>query len=75
MAVGAGIVWTASQVIGAFGGVLVNLAFRQSSMTTGTGDSAYLLFIVFYVVCLVVTWVVCLRPQARMSGVCVPPTP
>ena len=50
--------------IGAFGGVLVNLAFRQSFMTTGTGDSAYLVFIAFYVVCVGVTWVVYLRPQA-----------
>ena len=55
--------------IGAFGGVLVNLAFRQSFMTTGTGDSAYLVFIGFYIVCVVVTWVVYLRPQARMAGV------
>lgn len=50
--------------VGAFGGVLVNLAFRQSFMTTGTGDSAYLVFIAFYVVCVVVTWFVYLRPQA-----------
>lgn len=50
--------------VGAFGGVLVNLAFRQSFMTTGTGDSAYLVFIAFYVVCVAVTWVVYLRPQA-----------
>ena len=28
--------------VGAFGGVLVNLAFRQSFLTTGSGDSAYL---------------------------------
>jgi NNP family nitrate/nitrite transporter-like MFS transporter len=55
--------------VGAFGGVLVNLAFRQSFLTTGTGDSAYLVFIAFYVVCLAVTWTVYLRPQARMSGV------
>jgi NNP family nitrate/nitrite transporter-like MFS transporter len=51
--------------IGAFGGVLVNLAFRQSFMTTGTGDSAYLAFIAFYVVCVAVTWVVYLRPKAQ----------
>jgi MFS transporter, NNP family, nitrate/nitrite transporter len=51
--------------IGAFGGVLVNLAFRQSFMTTGTGDSAYLVFIAFYVVCVAVTWTVYLRPQAQ----------
>jgi NNP family nitrate/nitrite transporter-like MFS transporter len=55
--------------IGAFGGVLVNLAFRQSFLTTGSGDSAYLVFIAFYVVCVAVTWVVYLRPQARMAGV------
>jgi NNP family nitrate/nitrite transporter-like MFS transporter len=55
--------------IGAFGGVLVNLAFRQSFMTTGTGDSAYLVFIAFYVVCVVVTWVVYLRPTARHGAV------
>ena len=55
--------------VGAFGGVLVNLAFRQSFLTTGTGDSAYLVFIAFYLVCLAVTWAVYLRPQAPMSGV------
>ncbi|SDG62314.1 nitrate/nitrite transporter [Klenkia brasiliensis] len=48
--------------VGAFGGVLVNLAFRQSFLTTGTGDAAYLVFVAFYVVCVAVTWVVYLRP-------------
>jgi MFS transporter, NNP family, nitrate/nitrite transporter len=55
--------------VGAFGGVLVNLAFRQSFMTTGTGDSAYLVFIAFYVVCVAVTWTVYLRPQALHGAV------
>ncbi|MGY1762833.1 MFS transporter [Geodermatophilus sp. SYSU D00779] len=55
--------------VGAFGGVLVNLAFRQSFLTTGTGDSAYLVFIAFYAVCLAVTWAVYLRPGSRTSGV------
>jgi NNP family nitrate/nitrite transporter-like MFS transporter len=55
--------------VGAFGGVLVNLAFRQSFMTTGTGDSAYVAFIAFYVVCVAVTWVVYLRPQAPLGSV------
>src|SRR4051794_24129306 len=55
--------------VGAFGGVLVNLAFRQSFMTTGTGDSAYLVFIAFYVVCVVVTGVVYLRPQSPLGRV------
>src|SRR4051794_13674709 len=53
--------------VGAFGGVLVNLAFRQSFMTTSTGDSAYLVFIAFYVVCVAVTWAVYLRPGTPHS--------
>ena len=48
--------------VGGFGGVLVNLAFRQSFLTTGSGDAAYLAFIAFYAVCVVVTWAVYLRP-------------
>jgi NNP family nitrate/nitrite transporter-like MFS transporter len=56
--------------IGAFGGVLVNLAFRQSFLTYKTGDGAYLVFIAFYALCFVVTWAVYLRPSpARLSGV------
>jgi NNP family nitrate/nitrite transporter-like MFS transporter len=55
--------------IGAFGGVLVNLAFRQSFLTTGSGDGAYLAFIAFYAVCVVVTWVVYLRPGNQVAGV------
>ncbi|RBY93386.1 MFS transporter [Blastococcus sp. TF02-8] len=55
--------------VGAFGGVLVNLAFRQSFMTTGTGDSAYVAFIGFYVVCVAVTWFVYLRPGRALGRV------
>ncbi|GGQ74150.1 nitrate/nitrite transporter [Couchioplanes azureus] len=47
--------------IGAFGGVLVNLAFRQSFLTYGSADAAYLTFIACYAVALLVTWVVYLR--------------
>ncbi|MFJ2738709.1 nitrate/nitrite transporter [Streptomyces sp. NPDC087440] len=47
--------------VGALGGVLVNVAFRQSFLTEGTGDAAYLAFLVYYVLCLVVTWGVYLR--------------
>jgi NNP family nitrate/nitrite transporter-like MFS transporter len=52
--------------IGAFGGVLVNVAFRQSFLAYHTGDGAYLAFIAFYAVCFVVTWAVYLR---RSDGV------
>jgi len=55
--------------VGAFGGVLVNIAFRQSFLTYGTADAAYLAFIGFYVVCVVVTWVVYRRPGNRLVGV------
>jgi NNP family nitrate/nitrite transporter-like MFS transporter len=55
--------------IGAFGGVLVNLAFRQSFLATGSGDGAYIAFIAFYAVCVVVTWTVYLRAGSRMVGV------
>ncbi|SPT57899.1 MULTISPECIES: nitrate/nitrite transporter [Actinomadura] len=47
--------------VGAFGGVLVNVAFRQSFLTYGTGDGAYVAFIAFYGLCCVLTWLVYLR--------------
>jgi NNP family nitrate/nitrite transporter-like MFS transporter len=55
--------------IGAFGGVLVNVAFRQSFLKTGEANSAYIAFIAFYLVCVVVTYVVYLRPGHRIAGV------
>jgi NNP family nitrate/nitrite transporter-like MFS transporter len=56
--------------IGAFGGVLVNLAFRQSFLTFQNGNAAYIAFLAFYAVCFVVTWAVYLRPsQHRLTGV------
>jgi MFS transporter, NNP family, nitrate/nitrite transporter len=56
--------------VGAFGGVLVNVAFRQSFLTYGTGDGAVIAFIAFYLVCVSVTWVVYLRRSpARLPGV------
>jgi NNP family nitrate/nitrite transporter-like MFS transporter len=48
--------------IGALGGVLVNLAFRQSFLETKNGNAAYLAFIAFYALCFVVTYLVYLRP-------------
>jgi NNP family nitrate/nitrite transporter-like MFS transporter len=52
--------------IGAFGGVLVNLAFRQSFLETKNGNAAYIAFMAFYAVCFVVTYLVYVRP-ARAS--------
>jgi NNP family nitrate/nitrite transporter-like MFS transporter len=50
--------------VGAFGGVLVNMAFRQSFLSTKNGDAAYLTFLVFYALCAVLTWAVYLRRAA-----------
>ncbi|MFG2049409.1 nitrate/nitrite transporter [Micromonospora sp. NPDC048935] len=56
--------------IGAFGGVLVNLAFRQSFLANKTADAAYVAFIAFYAICFVITWFVYLRPSPRrLQGV------
>ncbi len=56
--------------IGAFGGVLVNLAFRQSFLTLKNGDGAVVAFILFYAVCCAVTWALFIRQrQGRLEGV------
>jgi NNP family nitrate/nitrite transporter-like MFS transporter len=51
--------------IGAFGGVLVNVAFRQSFLSSGTGNAAYLGFIAYYVLCAALTWAVYVRVTPR----------
>jgi NNP family nitrate/nitrite transporter-like MFS transporter len=48
--------------IGAIGGLLINLAFRESFLTTKSGVPACWSFLIFYGVCVVVTYVVYLRP-------------
>ncbi|MFC9468269.1 nitrate/nitrite transporter [Streptomyces coelicoflavus] len=47
--------------VGALGGVAVNLAFRQSFLSSGSGTGAFVAFLAFYAVCLAVTWAVYLR--------------
>ncbi|MGW2110664.1 MFS transporter [Streptomyces sp. NPDC001948] len=60
----------AAGAIGAFGGVLVNLAFRQSFLETGNGQAAYVAFLGYYGLCLVVTWTCYLRrSEGRLPGV------
>jgi NNP family nitrate/nitrite transporter-like MFS transporter len=51
--------------VGAFGGVGVNLALRQSFLSNGNGDAAYASFVAFFLMCLAVTWAVYLRPSPR----------
>jgi len=48
--------------IGAMGGLFINLAFRESFLTAKSGDPAFWSFLAFYVACIVVTYVVYLRP-------------
>ncbi|MFI0238898.1 nitrate/nitrite transporter [Streptomyces sp. NPDC016845] len=54
--------------VGALGGLGINLAFRQSFQTAGTGTGAFVSFLVFYAVCFAVTWAVYLRGAAARSA-------
>lgn len=47
--------------VGALGGVGINLALRQSYLSTGTETSAYWVFLASYVVTAVMTWTVYVR--------------
>jgi MFS transporter, NNP family, nitrate/nitrite transporter len=47
--------------VGALGGVFINVAFRQSFESTGSGMYAYWTFLGFYVICAAVTYVAYLR--------------
>jgi MFS transporter, NNP family, nitrate/nitrite transporter len=56
--------------IGAFGGVMVNIAFRESFLTTKSGDAAYIAFIALYALCAAATWSAYLRraPAAALAS-------
>ncbi len=54
--------------VGALGGLFINLAFRQSFAATGSGVPAFLSFLAFYGLCAAVTYVVYLRPRARIPS-------
>ncbi|MFP5023192.1 nitrate/nitrite transporter [Pseudonocardia phyllosphaerae] len=54
--------------VGAVGGLLINLAFRQSFQTVHSGTPAFWSFLIFYVVCIGVTWAVYLRPLPVLVG-------
>jgi MFS transporter, NNP family, nitrate/nitrite transporter len=56
--------------IGAMGGLLINLAFRQSFLTTKSGIPAFWSFMIFYGICVIVTYVIYLRraPAVVMAG-------
>ncbi|MFF5549979.1 nitrate/nitrite transporter [Streptomyces olivaceoviridis] len=50
--------------VGALGGVGINLAFRQSFLSYGSGTGAFVAFLAYYGVCFAVTWAVYLRRTA-----------
>ncbi|MFJ8056577.1 nitrate/nitrite transporter [Streptomyces sp. NPDC096142] len=55
--------------VGALGGVGINLAFRQSFLSSGSGTGAFVAFLVFYGLCFGVTWAVYLRrPTAQAQA-------
>ncbi|MEV3992890.1 nitrate/nitrite transporter [Streptomyces sp. NPDC049837] len=54
--------------IGAIGGLAINLAFRQSFQTAGTGTAAFVAFLLFYGACLTVTWAVYLRRPVEIPA-------
>ncbi|WP_324784148.1 nitrate/nitrite transporter [Streptomyces sp. H51] len=47
--------------VGALGGVGINLAFRQSFLSYGSGTGAFVAFLACYALCFAVTWAVYLR--------------
>ncbi|MDQ0961457.1 NNP family nitrate/nitrite transporter-like MFS transporter [Streptomyces sp. B4I13] len=55
--------------VGALGGVGINLAFRQSFLSYGSGTGAFVAFLAFYAACFAVTWAVYLRrPAGRVTA-------
>ncbi|MFD5324321.1 nitrate/nitrite transporter [Streptomyces sp. NPDC127092] len=55
--------------VGALGGLGINLAFRQSFLTVGSGTAAFVAFLLFYAACMAVTWAVYLRRPAAVAPV------
>jgi NNP family nitrate/nitrite transporter-like MFS transporter len=54
--------------VGALGGLGINLAFRQSFLSVGSGTGAFVAFLAFYAVCFGVTWAVYLRRPAAAES-------
>ncbi|WP_369223058.1 nitrate/nitrite transporter [Streptomyces sp. R39] len=53
--------------VGALGGVGINLAFRQSFLSYGSGTGAFVAFLAYYGLCFAVTWAVYLRRPAEQQ--------
>jgi MFS transporter, NNP family, nitrate/nitrite transporter len=55
--------------VGALGGVGINLALRESYLSSGTETSAYWMFLVSYVVAAIMTWNTYVRRRISHTGV------
>ena len=53
--------------VGALGGLLINLTFRQSFATAGSGTPAFWGFLAFYIVCIFMTYVVYVRAASAAA--------
>ncbi|EPH45956.1 nitrate/nitrite transporter [Streptomyces aurantiacus] len=60
--------------VGALGGLGINLAFRQSFQTAGSGTGAFVAFLLCYAACFAVTWAVYLRRPAAARTQATPAT-
>ncbi|WP_371481255.1 nitrate/nitrite transporter [Kitasatospora sp. NBC_00315] len=55
--------------VGAVGGLLINLAFRQSFLVAKSGTPAFVSFLAAYAICFLLTWAVYLRrPSAARTS-------
>lgn len=54
--------------VGAFGGVAINLALRQSYASTGEETSAFWIFLMFYIAASVLTWAMYVRTPVSAAS-------
>jgi NNP family nitrate/nitrite transporter-like MFS transporter len=58
-----------TSAIGAYGGFFIPKAYGSSIAMTGSPVGALWLFLAFYVICLVLTWVVYTRPGGLLHDI------
>jgi NNP family nitrate/nitrite transporter-like MFS transporter len=58
-----------TSAIGAYGGFFIPKAYGSSIAMTGSPIGALWLFLIFYVLCLAITWVVYTRPGGLLHDV------
>jgi NNP family nitrate/nitrite transporter-like MFS transporter len=58
-----------TSAIGAYGGFFIPKAYGSSIAMTGSPIGALWLFLIFYVLCLAITWVVYTRPGGLLHDI------